>query len=345
MDDWEKIIDFESLYKAHKKARLSKRYKKEVVEFENNLSENLWKLHYDLKYGKYEVGDYHSFMIYDPKEREIQAISYRDRVAQHSLCDNYLIPLLEKKLIYDNVACRKGKGSSLAFFRLRKFMAEHYKQHGKSGYFVKLDIKKYFNSIDHSILKSKLEKMVNDDKIKNLLFKIIDSYSFSDGCGLPMGNQSSQCFALLYLDSVDKYIKRTLKVKRYVRYMDDFILIVNERNTASLCLQKIREEVEKLNITLNDKSQIIPIENGISFLGWRFHFGEKGKIVQSLKRDTRKRITYKIKTKMHLLAIHKIAKNKLNKSLVSYKGFCKSGMAKKFFYGIKREFCFTTLLS
>ena len=127
--------------------------------------------------------------------------------------------------------------------------------------------------------------------------------------------------------------------------MDDFILIVNERNTASLCLQKIREEVEKLNITLNDKSQIIPIKNGISFLGWRFRFGENGKIVQSLKRDTRKRITYKIKTKMHLLAIHKIAKNKLNKSLVSYKGFCKSGMAKKFFYGIKREFCFTTLLS
>lgn len=116
MDEWERIIDFESLYKAHRKARLSKRYKKEVVEFENNLSENLWKLHYDLKYGKYEVGGYHSFMIYDPKEREIQAISYMDRVVQHSLCDNYLIPLLEKKLIYDNVACRKGKGSSLAFF-------------------------------------------------------------------------------------------------------------------------------------------------------------------------------------------------------------------------------------
>ncbi len=338
MDEWERIIDFESLYKAHRKARLSKRYKKEVVEFENNLSENLWKLHYDLKYGKYEVGGYHSFMIYDPKEREIQAISYRDRVAQHSLCDNYLIPVLEKKLIYDNVACRKGKGSSLAFFRLRKFMTDHYKQYGKSGYFVKLDIKKYFNSIDHSILKSKLERMVNDDKIKNLLFKIIDSYSFSDGRGLPMGNQSSQCFALLYLDSVDKYIKRTLKVKRYVRYMDDFILIVNERNTASLCLEKIREEVEKLNISINGKSQIIPIKNGISFLGWRFRSGENGKIVQSLKRDTRKRITYKIKTKTHLLAIRKIAKNKLDKSLVSYKGFCKSGMAKRFFYGIKELF-------
>ena len=216
-------------------------------------------------------------------------------------------------------------------------MTEHYKQYGESGYFVKLDIKKYFNSIDHSILKSKLESIVNDDKIRNLLFKIIDSYSFSDGCGLPMGNQSSQCFALLYLDSVDKYIKRTLKVKRYVRYMDDFILIVNGRNTADLCLKKIREEVEKLNISLNGKSQIIPIKNGISFLGWRFRFGENGKIVQSLKKDTRKRIMYKIKTKTHLFAIHKISKNKLYKSLVSYKGFCKSGMAKSFFYGIKNE--------
>lgn len=93
---WGKIISFESLYKAHRVARLGKRHKKEVIEFETLLGENLWSLHFDLKYNKYKVGGYHKFMIYDPKEREIQAITYRDRIIQHSLCDNYLTPLLEK---------------------------------------------------------------------------------------------------------------------------------------------------------------------------------------------------------------------------------------------------------
>ena len=132
MTDFERIIDFETLYRAHRKARLSKRHKKEVIEFEANLSKNLWEMHYDLKYGKYKVGAYRKFMIYDPKEREIQAIGYRDRVLQHAICDNYLMPLLEKRLIYDNVACRRGRGTKQAYDRLRHFMTEHYKRYKKA---------------------------------------------------------------------------------------------------------------------------------------------------------------------------------------------------------------------
>ena len=106
---FDEIMTFENLYRAHRRARLGKRHKKEVILFEANLSQNLWQLYYDLKYEKYSVGDYHKFMIYDPKEREFQAISYRDRVVQHCLCDNFLTPLLDCRLIYDNAACRRGK--------------------------------------------------------------------------------------------------------------------------------------------------------------------------------------------------------------------------------------------
>lgn len=116
---FEEIISFENLYKAHRRARLCKRHKREVIEFELNLSENLWRLHYELKYGKYEIGEYNKFMVYDPKEREIQAIPYRDRVVQHTLCDNCLIPTLERYLIYDNTACRQGKGTHFAIKRLK----------------------------------------------------------------------------------------------------------------------------------------------------------------------------------------------------------------------------------
>lgn len=165
MDDFDKIISFECLYAAHRRARQGKRHKKEVIEFEMNLSQNLWELHYDLKYNRYKVGGYHKFMIYDPKKREIQAISYRDRVVQHSICDNYLSPLLEKHLIHDNAACRKNKGTSFAVKRVRKFMTEHYKKYNNNGYVVKLDITKYFLSINHNYLKQKLIKLAVSDRI------------------------------------------------------------------------------------------------------------------------------------------------------------------------------------
>ena len=121
---YEEIISFESLYKAHLRARRCKQYKKEVIAFQNNLASNLWKLHYELKYKRYNIKEYKKFYVYEPKKREIQAISYADRVVEHALCDNFLIPLVSKYLIFDNVACRIDKGSNLAQIRLRKFMIE-----------------------------------------------------------------------------------------------------------------------------------------------------------------------------------------------------------------------------
>lgn len=320
MTDFENIISFENLYKAHRRARLGKRHKAEVIQFEANLSENLWSVHYDLKYGKYKVGGYHSFMIYDPKEREIQAIGYRDRVVQHSLCDNYLIPLLEKHLIYDNAACRKNKGTSFVIKRWRSFMRDHYRKHGTDGYFVKLDVSKYFPSIDHKILKSKLERIVKDEKILNLLFSIIDSYNGEVGKGLPMGNQTSQCFALLYLDELDRYIKETLRIKHYVRYMDDMLFIVENKDIAQNILNEVEKILNENNLEMNKKSQAISIKNGILFLGWRFYFGKNGEIVQTVKKESRQRMIKHIKYLNYLEKCKGIYVNR-GQILSSYKGY------------------------
>lgn len=249
---FEQIISFENLLKAHKRARLCKQHKKEVIEFELNLSKNLWALHYDLKYHKYKIGGYHKFMIYDPKEREIQAIPYRDRIVQHSLYDNLLIPLMKHHLINANCACRVGKETDYAIKLLRQFMTKHYKKNGNSGYFVKLDIKNYFPSINHEVLYKKLERFNFDKNITWLLHTVIDSYG--NGIGLPMGNQSSQCFALLYLDRIDRIDKEKLSIKFYVRYMDDMILLVQTKEEAAACLEKIRVEVLKEKVVLNHKS-------------------------------------------------------------------------------------------
>lgn len=334
MTDWENVISFESLYKAHFRARLGKRHKKEVIQFENDLSKNLWELHYELKYNKYTVGGYHKFKIYDPKEREIQAISYRDRVVQHSLCDNYLMPLLEKHLIYDNTACRKGKGTFFAISRLKKFMLMHYKKYGNSGYFVKIDVKKYFDSINHSVAKEKLKIIVKDKNLLNLLFNILDSYNHGENKGIPMGNQSSQCIALLYLDKLDRYFKEVLKIKYYIRYMDDIVLIVENKKQARECLIVAEKFLNKEKLILNPKSQIVAFDRGVEFLGWRF-FIDNQKLVQKIRKSTKKRIVSKIKTIKYKVQIKKFPQSRLQNSLISYTGFLKHGNAYNFLKELK----------
>ena len=158
---YEKIYDFQNLYNAHKRARLGKRNTREVIEFELNLSENLTRLSDSLRNHSYKVSGYYSFDVYDPKLRKIHALHYRDRVVQHAICDEVLMPVLERKLIYDSAACRVGKGTGFAVRRVSAFMNEFYRRHGTSGYFLKCDVRKFFENIDHEILKAKLTRVFN----------------------------------------------------------------------------------------------------------------------------------------------------------------------------------------
>ncbi len=333
MTDWENIISFDSLYKAHRRARLGKRHKQEVILFENNLAENIYKMHYDLKYDRYEIGHYNSFTIYDPKEREIQVISYKNRVLQHSLCDNYLTPLLERHLIYDNTACRKGKGLSFAIRRFRNFMARHYRTNGRTGYFVKIDVKKYFDSIDHDRLKEKILPMISDENIRALIIKIIDSYHPDTNKGLPMGNQTSQCFALLYLDELDRYFKEQMRVKYYIRYMDDIVLIVTNKALAHECLAVSATILADNLLIINPKSQIIAVSCGVEFLGWRFDYSPTGRVLERLRHSTKRRILLKARTIIYHISIHRLRHEHIRYAMNSYNGFLGHGNA---FYFLRR---------
>ena len=139
------------------KARRGKRKEDEVIGFELQLGEKLTLMSRELEQGIYRISEYRPFKVFDPKERQIYAPAYRDRVMQHSLCDNVLVPALDRRLIYDNAASRIGKGTHFAMDRLTKFMTEHYRKHGTEGYILKCDISKYFDSIDHRILFNALQ--------------------------------------------------------------------------------------------------------------------------------------------------------------------------------------------
>ena len=296
MDDFAKLCNFQNLYKAHTVARRGKRTLSEVIQFELNLAQNLSALQKALNKQTYKLSGYYSFTIYDPKVRRIHALHYRDRVVQHCLCDEILAPHINRKLIYDNAACRIGKGTHFAINRLTGFLHSHFRAHGADGYILKCDIRKYFDSIDHHVLKSKLASTIHDPRIIDLLHRMIDSYSKSDGRGLPMGNQTSQWFALLYLDPLDRLVKEKLRIKYYTRYMDDCILISHDRNVLRQCLQALRELVEtELHLTFNEKTQIFPLKNGVDYLGFHFYLTRTGKVIRKLKRSAKTRFKKQLK--------------------------------------------------
>lgn len=287
------IYDYDNLMDAHKRTRQCKRYKDEVIKFEIDKFYQISKLSQALQDGTYRIKKYRKFMIYDPKEREIQALSYRDRVVQNSLCFNFLVPYYTPKFIYDNGACQKGKGTHFVRKRIEGFMSEYYKKYGNTGYFLKLDIKKYFNNINHEILKQKLGK-IYDVGIRKLVYHIIDSYHYLPGKGVPMGNQSSQIFALLYLNDIDRLIKEKFGIKYYVRYMDDLIILHNDRDFLQKVFDELKVEIDAIKLELNKKSEIIPLKNGLEFLGIYYRLLDSGKVLKRMKSQSKRRMLKRI---------------------------------------------------
>lgn len=309
----DEIFSFQNLYHSYKLCRKSKQHKGEIIRFEINLSYNLSCLMHDLYTKKYKLGKYKIFYIKEPKERLIEALPFKDRVVIRCFCDNVLKPKIEPKLIYDNAACRKNKGTLFAIKRLESFLRHEYlRKKNNQIYFLKIDIKKYFPSIDHNILIELLEKLNFSDDEMWIIKKFIKEQPNNVTKGLPLGNQSSQWFSLYYLNSIDRLIKEKLRIKYYIRYMDDMILIHRDKGYLKNCLKEIENKCnQELKLTLNSKTQIGMVKNGIDFLGYRHILNENGGIVRKLRSSS------KIRMKKHLKTINKLKeKNKVDDEYV-----------------------------
>lgn len=299
MPIYDEIFTFSNLFDAERNARKGKRHKKDVIEFENDLSSNLMALYRKLKSREYQVSGYNKFVITQPKKREIQSLHYYDRIVQHCLVDNYLMPILERRLIYDNAACRVKKGTDFARNRLKKFLRECSSK-GKT-YILQFDIHKYFESIDHDVLKAELRKTIEDEEMFSFLCKLIDSFNKETNKGLPMGNQTSQCFALLYLDGIDRLIKEKYQIEGYVRYMDDGVLVSNSLTKIKKCWEALNEELPKLSLYFNGKkTKIFSFEENITFLGFRFKPGKNGGVYLKLEKKKGRRTLRYLKKKKNV---------------------------------------------
>ena len=322
MTDFEKVTDFENMYRAYRRSRRGKGYKRSAARFGAMALDGINKLIEQLKNGTYKVSEYNEFKVYEPKERVIQTTSFKDKVVQHCLCDNVIMPRLAEIFIYDNCAAQKGKGTLFGLDRLRDQMLTFYKRYGRAGYILKCDVKKFFYNISHGQLKDIVRYYFEDPDVVRLCEMFIDS---TEGKGLPLGNQINQGFALLYLDGMDKLIVYELGIEYYGRYMDDFYLIHPNKEYLKYCLEVIREYLGTLELELNGKTQIFPFKNGVDYLGFHTYVTEDGKAIQRVKNENKRNARRKYVRMARLVVAGKLEQKKLEESLQAYMSHLSKG--------------------
>ncbi len=267
------LITIENLFQAWDEFKKEKRRKKDVQAFERHLEDNLFALYESLKNKTYRHSNYQDFYVTDPKRRHIHKSNVKDRVLHHLLY-KYLYELFDKQFIFDSYSCRKGKGTHKAVKRLEKLARIVSRNYTGECWSLKCDIKQFFASIDHDVLKNLLSKKIKDENIIWLLNNVIDSFDSDVGenKGIPLGNLTSQIFANIYLNELDQFIKHKLKIKYYLRYADDFLILNTDTNITwkEIYLEYVKDFLEDvLKLELHPKKiDVRELKWGIDFCGY-----------------------------------------------------------------------------
>lgn len=272
---------------------------------------------------RYTMSPYNTFEVYEPKRRVVMSNSYKDKVVQHSLCDNVLEPILTRSFIRDNYASQVGKGTHYGLDRLQEFMRRFYRKNGIDGWILKGDISKYFYSIRHDVLKALIREKITDPDVLWLVDLIIDSTE--GNVGIPIGNQTSQLFALLYLDGLDHFVKEKLGIKYYGRYMDDFFLIHHDKAYLQECRKQIEAFVQARGLSLNAKTNIFPLKHGVDFLGFHTYLTESGAVIRKVRRRSKNNMKRKLKKLAALHAAGRIDAKTVEQSYQSWRGHAEKG--------------------
>jgi retron-type reverse transcriptase len=295
---WDEVICFPNLLRAARQAQRGKRGRPNVAQFHFDLEHELWRLHDELANHTYRPGPYRTFTIHEPKQRLISAAPYRDRVVHHALCQ-VLEPIFERSFLPDSYACRRGKGTHAAVGRCQQY-ARRYR------YVWKADIQKFFPSLDLALLKAALARKIKDPDVLGLAGLILDHSNpqepvpawfpgddlFTPGerrRGLPIGNQTSQFFANVYLDPLDHFLKDRLRVGGFLRYVDDFVVFADDKRQLSAVRRQVGIFLEGLRLRLHPRKNVIfPVRLGIALLGYRVFRRHRGLDPENVRRFRRR---------------------------------------------------------
>lgn len=288
-----KIISLDNLFLAWEEFRAGKRWRRDVQEFERHLEDNIFKLNSELESGSYKHGSYCQFSITDPKPRRISKALVRDRLLHHAIY-RVLYPAFDSTFIFDSYSCRNRKGTHKAFERLMYCCRKISQNYTKPCWALKCDIRKFFDSIDHQVLYELLEGRIEDRRLLSQLKGIIDSFEVVPGKGMPLGNLTSQLFANVYMDPLDKFVRHRLKVQNYLRYADDFLLLGNNQDELLGCFIEVNRFIkDRLRLAVHpDKIYLRKLEWGIDFVGHvaRPHYSvPRKKTVKRMEKDLRRK--------------------------------------------------------
>lgn len=335
------IISPQALFKAWEIFKSDKRSKPDVVEFEVNLEQNIFELYRNLKNGTYQHGPYKGFWIHDPKVRRIHKATVRDRVLHHAIF-RVLNPIFEPTFIPNSFSCRVGKGTHNGVEKVTEMIRTESRNNTRPCYALKCDVRKFFNSIDHTVLLEILGQRIKDEKVMSLMREVVGSFdavrtNLFDRKGVPIGNLTSQIFANIYMSEFDQFVKQELKVKNYARYTDDFILISSDRAYLKNLLPPMRDFLKtKLHLELHPKKVTLTTHHrGIDFLGYVIlpeHIKMRSK--------TKRRIPRKLRKSVQLYKQGEISETSLNSTLQSYMGVISHADAYMFSENLKNDFWF-----
>ena len=306
---WSKITDMDNIYRAYLLARKGKSWQDTIKRFNRSLDKNLFAIQKLLINKTFRTSSYKERIIYEPKERIIYKLPFNpDRIVQHALM-RIIEPIWDKMFIYDSYACRKGKGIHVGSRRTMEFVR-------KNKYCLKMDISKFYPSVDHDVLFEIIQRKIKCNDTLWLIKDII--YSYPDGKNVPIGNYTSQWFGNLYMNELDQYLKHEHEIKYYLRYCDDFCVFHNDKKF-------LREVTEIINDFLKDrlklhlsKCDLFPVSRGVDFLGYR-HFPK----YILIRKSTVKRIKKRLSQLPRMLSKGYISIDQYRSSLASTIGWLK----------------------
>jgi retron-type reverse transcriptase len=338
---FEQIINPENLFISWERFKKGKRNKPDVAQFEFELEQNIFQLHRDLRNKKYKHGSYTSFYIQDPKRRHIHKAVVRDRVLHHAIF-RILNMTFEPIFIPTSFSCRVGKGNHKGVLALEDMVRKVSKNNSKPCFVLKCDIKKFFDTIDHKILLNLLGKKIKDNNTMWLLEEIVESYSSKysnlfERKGVPIGNLTSQLFANVFMNEFDQFVKHKLKIKDYIRYTDDFVIVADNELFLKNLIPPIQLFLmKKLALKLHPRKVIIrKFHQGIDFLGYIVFPHHR-----LVRTKTRQRIFLKIRNQINNYKNGTIKKESLEQSLNSYLGVLSHADTYQLSKELKNQFWF-----
>ena len=338
---YDAALSYEKLYAAWNRVSHTCKNKQGLYEFGMFQQARISKLLDELKNREYFPNAYRCFMIFEPKPRLVMSQSIKDKVVNHFVAREYLMPLLDKSLIDTNVATRQEKGSAYAQKMIKRYFVQMLAERpGATIYALKIDISKYFYSIDHEILFDKLKRRIKDGDVLEILHRIIDETNkpyineaidgfnkyygtdiphYEKGKGLSIGAMTSQFLAIYYLNNMDHYIKEKLHCKYFIRYMDDFLVLSHSKGELWQIYREIERGLMELRLKINPKSAIYNCcAQGVTFLGYRY-FVTVGGECRKLRVDCAAGTVRRVRKRLAMLYEHDMIK--YNRSYESYRGY------------------------